>query len=106
MLRSSRILAQSTPLARKRLFSQVSSARVRQIAQRPSAVLLTSVAVVAGSLWYASHDVIYGDATTNAKDVASKAGPVNGVSPEDGSLSTLVWGSNRCVRLFTVLCGG
>lgn len=97
MLRSARAIAQSSPLARKRLFSQASSARARQASQRQTAVVVASAAVVAGSLWYATRDRIHNDAVVNSKTAAVKSVPINGVAQEDGSLATLVWGSNRYV---------
>lgn len=60
-------------------------------------MLVASAAVAVGSLWYATRDVIHGDAAANGKDVVQKAAALGGISLEDGSLSTLVWGSNRYV---------
>ncbi|KIP09277.1 hypothetical protein PHLGIDRAFT_23026 [Phlebiopsis gigantea 11061_1 CR5-6] len=93
MLRSSHAFAPS--VARRRLFSQASSVRPRHAAQTRSALLAASAAVAAGSVWYATRDVLHNDAAADAKDVAPKSGVVSGVSPADGSLSTLVWGSNK-----------
>ena len=93
MLRSSRALAPG--VARRRFFSQASSARPRHAAQARTALLAASAVVAAGSLWYATRDVIHNDGAVDTKDGASKSGVVSGVSLEDGSLSTLVWGSNK-----------
>lgn len=60
-------------------------------------MLVASAAVAVGSLWYATRDVIHSDAAANGKDVVQKADALGEISLEDGSLSTLVWGSNRYV---------
>ena len=94
MLRSSRALTQSAPLVRKRLFSQASSSSVRS--QGRTTLILASTAVAAATLWYATREEIHNDAVaTPAAAALGKLAAVTGVSHEDGSLATLVWGSNK-----------
>ena len=98
MLRTSRVVGQTTSLARKRLISQASSSvrGARQGRAVPAAVAATAV-VAAGSLWYATHQVIHNDAVLGADNIAAAlpSADVSGVSPVDGSLATVVWGSNK-----------
>lgn len=98
MLRSSRTLTQAGSLSRTQLFSQVStsSARVRQPLQGRVALAAVSAAVAAGGLWLATRDEIHNDAIAIPTAAAlGKTAAVTGISHEDGSLATLVWGSNR-----------
>jgi hypothetical protein len=102
MLRTSRALAQATPLVTRRLFAQASS--VRSPRQGRTGVLAVAAIATAGGLWYATHEVIHNDAVAEAQLSPAALKPpanVSGVSPADGSLATIVWGSNR--RVYTVV---
>lgn len=98
MLRSSRTLTQSAPLVRKQLFSQASTSavRARQPVQGRTALAIASAVAAAGSVWYTGREEIHSDAIAIPTAAAlGKTAAVTGVSHEDGSLATLVWGSNK-----------
>lgn len=99
MLRSSRALAQAAPLARKRLFSQTatSATRPRQASQGRVASGVASAATAAIAVWLVTRDEIHNDAIASAVAALGKTAAVTGFSIEDGSLATLIWGSNKCV---------
>ncbi|KAF7796898.1 hypothetical protein EIP86_008083 [Pleurotus ostreatoroseus] len=103
MLQSaSRTLKKSTPLVRRRLFSQTTSGPVRghKLLKEQCAWLVGSAIVASGSVWYAPRERIHNDApalpgTSSTTSQADQETIVRGVSPIDGSLATLVWGSNK-----------
>ena len=105
MLRgASRTLKQSAPLARKRLFSQSSGTtyRARNFVQQHSASLACGAVLAVGVGWYATREPIHNDASAPSAFLSESGTPtdetiVRGVSPIDGSLATLVWGSNKYV---------
>ncbi|EKM55652.1 uncharacterized protein PHACADRAFT_121379 [Phanerochaete carnosa HHB-10118-sp] len=98
MLRSSRTLTQSAPLSRKRLFSQASTSSIcaRKPLQGRAALTSASAIAAAGGLWYVTREEIHNDAViAPTAAAAGKKTTVTGVSRQDGSLATLVWGSNK-----------
>ncbi|KAJ3541331.1 hypothetical protein NM688_g6101 [Phlebia brevispora] len=99
---ASRTLKLAAPLAQRRLLSQTTSgpARVHRASRQQYAQLIGSAALAAGIVWYATREQIHNDASEAPSLPASPAGvdketAVRGVSPIDGSLATLVWGSNK-----------
>ena len=94
---ASRTLKHSAPTARRQLFSQASGRRAQAAFSQHSAWLACAAAVTGGTVWYATREPIHNDASASVPGDGNTGPPVAGVSPLDGSLATLVWGSNRCV---------
>ena len=89
----------------RRLLSQTArgSLRVHRVPRQHYFWIAGSAALTGATILYATRDAIHNDASENAPGssasvkAAEQETAVRGVSPVDGSLATLVWGSNRCV---------
>lgn len=95
-------------LSRRRLISHASAVRAsstspggRTVVYGRALWLAGAVTLAAGTSWISMRNSIHNDAPTSVPEefaTTQKIAVPQGVSPGDGSLTTLVWGANRCVR--------
>ena len=103
MLRACQTVQRTAPYTTKRFLSQTSSTAGRQtgrVARNRQLLGLATSAVGVGALWHISRQPIHNDSQADELARAKPTVVISGDILHDGSLQTLVWGSNRCVRSF------